>query len=98
MQTDPLRKIAEDIVADKDDIDESLRERMINELVQIMERFINKQLVSQLNDTQAKEFSDFLDSDPSDEQTVQFFKDKNIDVDKSIVIALQSFKDAYLGS
>lgn len=98
MQTDPLRRVAEDIVADKGNIDGSLKERMIDELVQTMERFINTQLVSQLNDMQAKEFSDLLDSDPSNEQTIQFFKDRNIDVNKSVVIALQSFKDAYLGS
>jgi uncharacterized protein (DUF1778 family) len=62
-----------------------------------MERMINTELVSRLDDAQAQEFTDYLDQDPSDEDTLKFFKDRGVDVDQAVIVALKTFKDAYVG-
>lgn len=97
-QTDPLRQIAADIVDTKGGIDEDLRTKMINELVVTMERFINTELLAHLSDEQAQEFSQFLDTNPTEEATLQFFKERGINVEVAVTVALQQFKDAYVGN
>ncbi|MBP9813144.1 hypothetical protein KBC51_01750 [Candidatus Saccharibacteria bacterium] len=94
---DPLQEVAESIVNQRVGINETVRKKMIDELVLSMERMINTELLSRLDNNQAQQFSDFLDTNPSDEETVQFFKNKNIDINEAVAVALQSFKDAYIG-
>lgn len=97
-QQDPLRQIAVNIVNAREGISDVVREKMIDELVVTMERFINTELLARLDDAQAQEFLNFLDTNPNDEQTVQFFKDRNVNVDEAVTVALQNFKDAYVGN
>lgn len=97
-QQDPLRMIAEDIIKSEVGLDADLKERMIGELVTGMERHINSSLISRLTEDQAKEFLQFLDTNPSDTQTVQFFKDKGVNVDEAVTAALANFKAAYVGN
>ncbi|MCA9350132.1 hypothetical protein H6794_00620 [Candidatus Nomurabacteria bacterium] len=94
---DPLQEVAESIVNQRVGINETVRKKMIDELVLSMERMINTELLSRLDNNQAQQFSDFLDTNPSDEETIQFFKNKNIDINEAVAVALQSFKDAYIG-
>ena len=97
-QQDPLRMIAEDIIKSETGLDADLKERMISELVTGMERHINSSLISRLTEEQAKEFLQFLDTNPSDTQTVQFFKDRGVNVDEAVTAALANFKAAYVGN
>ena len=94
---DPLQEVAESIVNQRVGINETVRKKMIDELVLSMERMINTESLSRLDNNQAQQFSDFLDTNPSDEETIQFFKNKNIDINEAVAVALQSFKDAYIG-
>jgi hypothetical protein len=98
MQDDPLVKIATSLVDARPGVNEVLREKMISELVAAMERHINAELISRLNEEQAQEFITFLDTEPDDAATVNFFKDKGIDVTSAVTSALQNFKDAYVGT
>ena len=95
---DPLRQIAENIVNARQGISDVVREKMIAELIVSMERFINTELLARLDDNQAQEFLSFLDTNPNDEQTLQFFKDRNVNVEEAVTVALQNFKDAYVGN
>lgn len=98
MQDDPLVKIATSLVDSRPGISDVVREKMIGELVAAMERHINAELISRLDDNQAQEFLAFLDSEPDDAATVQFFTERNVDVNNAVTVALQSFKDAYVGT
>jgi hypothetical protein len=97
LPSDPLRQVAESLVAQKPGINDAVKEKMIDELVVAMERSINTELLARLDNSQAQEFLDLLNTNPTDEQTVQFFKDKNVDIDKAVAVALQTFKDSYIG-
>lgn len=94
---DPLRIIAEDLVNNEPGLDDDLKERMIGELINAMERHINSALVSRLSEDQAKEFLSYLDSNPSDEETINFFKEKGVNVNEAVTSALANFKAAYTG-
>lgn len=96
-QQDPLRQIAQSIVNEHPGINETVKNKMMDDLVATMERFINTELLARLDNTQAQEFLDLLNTNPTDEQTVKFFKDKNVNVDEAVTVALQSFKDSYVG-
>jgi len=96
-QQDPLRQIAQSIVNEHQGINDTVKNKMMDDLVATMERFINTELVARLDNAQAQEFLDLLNTNPTDEQTVQFFKDKNVNVDEAVMVALQSFKDSYVG-
>lgn len=94
---DPLRQIAQSIVSQKVGINDTVKEKMMNELVIAMERSINTELLARLDNAQAQEFLDLINKNPSDEETVEFFKKKNINIDEAVAVALQSFKDSYIG-
>lgn len=96
-QQDPLRQIAQSIVNEHQGINDTVKNKMMDDLVATMERFINTELLARLDNAQAQEFLDLLNTNPTDEQTVQFFKDKNVNVDEAVMVALQSFKDSYVG-
>ena len=92
-----MRLIAEDILKNEQNLDPEVKEIMLNDLIESLNSFINKELVLSLSENQVKEFNQLLETNPSDDQTIQFFLNNKIDVNKAVQVAVNKLREAYQG-
>ncbi len=97
-KSDPLRLMAEELVNTQHGISPEVREKLIEDLIKSMERFINAEIIAQLDDEQAEKFVEFMQANPNQEEVINHLKNNGVNLQQAISNALFGFKQAYLGN
>lgn len=95
---DPLRLMAAEIADKQIGISSEVKEKLIEDLMKTMERYINAEIIAQLNDEQAEKFVEFMQNNPSQEEVVSHLQKDGVNLQQTISNALYGFKQAYVGN
>lgn len=97
-QDDPLYKYAKQFVDEAGDQPDELKEKMLTDILDSMNEYLNAEFVSRLTLSGIDDFNELLDRNASDEEIQQFFEDSGVDIEGATATALFNFKKAYLGA
>ncbi len=99
MQSEELKKYVTQIIEQKNlaGVEQEIKNKLIDDLTDRLQKQINRALIDSLNDDQFKEFEKLVDAEDADNIST-FFADNNVPVQEITTQVLVKFRLAYLGS
>jgi hypothetical protein len=99
MQGDPVDEFIDKLIKEKNltSLDDEMRARVASELKELVMSNINKAIVQQIPEEKAKELTELLDDQNTNEEQLQGFVESVVDVKKITAMELARFRNAYLG-
>jgi succinate dehydrogenase flavin-adding protein (antitoxin of CptAB toxin-antitoxin module) len=94
-----LYRLAEQLVAAKGRSTGAVQDEMVQEVVALLERSIQVELLSRMSKEQMDSFNEMLASESTDEDITDFVtKTCDIDINNVTTVALTKARSAYLGA
>lgn len=97
MVQDPLYKYAKQIVDEKGELPQEIKQQMIVEILSSMNDYLDMELVSRLSPEATDQLNKLLDNNASPENVTKLFEDNGVDIQNATIVALSRFKKAYYG-
>lgn len=97
MVQDPLYKYAKQIVDEKADLPQEIKQQMLVEILSSMNDYLDMELVSRLNPEATDQLNKLLDANASGENVTKLFINNGVDIENATIVALSRFKKAYYG-
>ncbi len=97
MVQDPLYKYAKQIVDEKEELPQEIKQQMIVEILSSMNDYLDMELVSRLSPEATDQLNKLLDNNVLPEVVTKLFEDNGVDIQNATIVALSRFKKAYYG-
>lgn len=95
---DPLVEFAEQLVSAKGlQLEPEARQRIVQDVTIAVEDHIHAEMLGRLSDEQLDAFDREITDDSTAEDTLAFFARNGVDAQDSATVAMERFKQAYLG-